>query len=100
MRLPFCSMIDDNRPIYKLAIYIERKEAAWQRKRLHRVNGRSWNGRKFWKNLGTVAQSSGIKRVAAMIDWSRLGSLMDFCAVYYTTQLVRCAAFSLSLIHI
>ncbi len=29
-----------------------------------------------------------------MIDWSRLGSLMDFCAVYYTTQLVRCAAFS------
>ncbi len=29
-----------------------------------------------------------------MIDWTRLGSLMDFCAVYYTTQLVRCAAFS------
>ncbi len=33
-----------------------------------------------------------------MIDWSRLGSLMDFCAVYYTTQLVRCAAFSFLLL--
>lgn len=29
-----------------------------------------------------------------MSGWSRICSLMDFCAVYYTTQLVRCAAFS------
>ena len=29
-----------------------------------------------------------------MPDWSRIGSLLDFCAAYYTTQLVRCAAFS------
>lgn len=29
-----------------------------------------------------------------MLDWTQLVSLMDFCAVYYTTQLVRCAAFS------
>ncbi|MDE7330727.1 MAG: M56 family metallopeptidase [Lachnospiraceae bacterium] len=29
-----------------------------------------------------------------MPDWSYIGSLMDFCAVYYTTQIVRCAAFS------
>ena len=33
-----------------------------------------------------------------MPDWSRIGSLMDFCAAYYTTQLVRCAAFSFVLI--
>ncbi len=29
-----------------------------------------------------------------MADWSRLDSLMNFCTAYYTTQLVRCAAFS------
>ncbi len=29
-----------------------------------------------------------------MSDWSRIASLTDFCAVYYTTQLVRCAAIS------
>ncbi len=29
-----------------------------------------------------------------MSDWSQFSSLMDFCAIYYTTQLVRCAAFS------
>lgn len=29
-----------------------------------------------------------------MPGWSRFGSILDFCAVYYTTQLVRCAAFS------
>lgn len=33
-----------------------------------------------------------------MPDWSRIGSFMDFCAAYYTTQLVRCAAFSFLLI--
>lgn len=33
-----------------------------------------------------------------MPDWSRIGSLLDFCAAYYTTQLVRCAAFSVVLI--
>ncbi len=33
-----------------------------------------------------------------MPDWSRIGSLMDFCASYYTTQLVRCAVFSFVLI--
>lgn len=33
-----------------------------------------------------------------MSDWSQVGSLMDFCAAYYTTQLVRCAAFSFLLI--
>ncbi len=33
-----------------------------------------------------------------MSDWSRIGSLMDFCASYYTTQLVRCAVFSFVLI--
>ncbi len=33
-----------------------------------------------------------------MSDWTQLVSLMDFCAVYYTTQLVRCAAFSFVLI--
>ena len=32
-----------------------------------------------------------------MSDWLRVGKLMDFCAVYYTTQLVRCAALSLVL---
>ncbi len=29
-----------------------------------------------------------------MSDATRIGSLLDFCAVYYTTQLVRCALFS------
>ncbi len=29
-----------------------------------------------------------------MSDWSRAGGLLDFCAVYYTTQLMRCAVFS------
>lgn len=29
-----------------------------------------------------------------MSDWSRVGSLLDFSAVYYTTQLMRCALFS------
>lgn len=29
-----------------------------------------------------------------MPDWLRIGSLLDFCAAYYTTQLVRCAVFS------
>ena len=33
-----------------------------------------------------------------MPDWSWIGSLLDFCAAYYTTQLVRCAAFSFVLI--
>ena len=33
-----------------------------------------------------------------MLDWSQVGSLLDFCAAYYTTQLVRCAAFSFLLI--
>ena len=33
-----------------------------------------------------------------MPDWSQVGSLLDFCAAYYTTQLVRCAAFSFLLI--
>ena len=33
-----------------------------------------------------------------MPDWSQLGSLFDFSAVYYTTQLVRCAIFSYMLI--
>lgn len=33
-----------------------------------------------------------------MPDWSQIGSFMDFCAAYYTTQLVRCAAFSFALV--
>jgi len=33
-----------------------------------------------------------------MPDWSQIGSLLDFCAAYYTTQLVRCAAFSFVLL--
>ena len=33
-----------------------------------------------------------------MPDWSQICSLMDFSAAYYTTQLVRCAAFSFVLI--
>lgn len=33
-----------------------------------------------------------------MPDWSWIGGLLDFCAAYYTTQLVRCAAFSFLLI--
>ena len=32
-----------------------------------------------------------------MLDWPRIGSFLDLCAVYLTTQLVRCAAFSLVL---
>ncbi len=35
-----------------------------------------------------------------MPDWSQIGSLMDFCAAYYTTQLVRCAVISLLLVAI
>ena len=35
-----------------------------------------------------------------MPDWTQLFRLMDFCTVYYTTQLVRCAAFSFVLIGI
>ncbi len=35
-----------------------------------------------------------------MPDWTQLGSLMNFCAAYYTIQLVRCAAFSFVLIGI
>ena len=35
-----------------------------------------------------------------MSDWSQIGSLLDFCAAYYTTQLVRCAAFSFLLIRL
>jgi len=35
-----------------------------------------------------------------MPDWKQFVSLMDFCAVYYTTQLVRCAVFSFVLIGI
>ena len=34
----------------------------------------------------------------AMFDWRQLASLINFCAAYYTTQLVRCAAFSFVLI--
>ena len=45
-----------------------------------------------------AAQSPRMKRGGAMTDWSRVGSLMDFCAAYYTTQLVRCAAFSFLLV--
>lgn len=33
-----------------------------------------------------------------MPDWRQLASLINFCAAYYTTQLVRCAAFSFVLI--
>ncbi len=33
-----------------------------------------------------------------MFDWNQFVGLMDFCAVYYTIQLVRCAAFSFVLI--
>ncbi len=33
-----------------------------------------------------------------MPDWSRIVGLLDFCAAYYTTQLVRCAAFSFLLL--
>ena len=33
-----------------------------------------------------------------MLDWSQIGKLLDFCAAYYTTQLVRCAAFSFLLV--
>ena len=32
-----------------------------------------------------------------MPDWSQIGRLLNFCAAYYTTQLVRCAAFSFML---
>ena len=34
------------------------------------------------------------KRVGPMPDWQWIGSFLDVCAVYLTTQLVRCAAFS------
>ena len=33
-----------------------------------------------------------------MPGWRQLVSLINFCTVYYTTQLVRCAAFSFVLI--
>lgn len=33
-----------------------------------------------------------------MLDWSLIGNVMNFCAVYFTTQLVRCAVFSFILI--
>lgn len=33
-----------------------------------------------------------------MSDWLKLGGVMKFCAVYFTTQLVRCAVFSFMLI--
>ncbi len=33
-----------------------------------------------------------------MPDWSQIGSVLNFCAAYYTTQLVRCEAFSFVLI--
>lgn len=33
-----------------------------------------------------------------MSDWSQLGGVMNFCAVYFTTQLVRCAFLSFILI--
>lgn len=33
-----------------------------------------------------------------MSDWSQLGGVIKFCAVYFTTQLVRCAVFSFVLI--
>lgn len=33
-----------------------------------------------------------------MPDWRQLASLINFCAAYYTTQLVRCATFSFVLI--
>ena len=33
-----------------------------------------------------------------MPDWQWIGSFLDVCAVYLTTQLVRCAAFSFVLI--
>lgn len=33
-----------------------------------------------------------------MPDWSLLGGVMDFCTVYFTTQLIRCAVFSFVLI--
>lgn len=33
-----------------------------------------------------------------MFDWSQLGGVIKFCAVYFTTQLVRCAVFSFVLI--
>lgn len=32
-----------------------------------------------------------------MVEWAKIGKLLDFCAAYYTTQLVRCAVFSLVL---
>ena len=33
-----------------------------------------------------------------MSEWLRLAGILDFCAVYFTTQLVRCAVFSFLLI--
>ena len=33
-----------------------------------------------------------------MPDWKQIASLIDFCVAYYTTQLVRCAAFSFVLV--
>ena len=45
-----------------------------------------------------MGRNPQIKWVVMMPDWSQIGSLLDFCAVYYTTQLVRCAVFSFVLI--
>lgn len=33
-----------------------------------------------------------------MSEWSRLAGILDFCAVYFTTQLVRCAVVSFLLL--
>ena len=33
-----------------------------------------------------------------MLDWSKVTGMLDICALYYTTQLVRCAAFSVALL--
>lgn len=35
-----------------------------------------------------------------MIDWSQFSGVIDFCVVYFTTQLVRCVAFSFVLMGI
>lgn len=35
-----------------------------------------------------------------MLDWPQIGKFLDVCAMYFTTQLVRCAACSLALLGI
>ena len=52
------------------------------------------NWRRSLEKSRERGQNPQIKRVEPMPDWSRIGRLTDFCAAYYTTQLVRCAAFS------